>query len=100
MRSIRFRQSKALELHHPFPITGKEICKQFEGKEIFEKASFQFPLGAKIVITGANGSGKTTLFKMILHREHGISVSLKRKSAILPKRVTSLTVIRVLWSSC
>lgn len=77
MRSIRFRQSKALELHHPFPITGKDICKQFEGKEIFEEASFQFPLGAKIAVTGGNGSGKTTLFKMILHREHGISVSPK-----------------------
>ncbi|MDF2961040.1 MAG: msr, partial [Paenibacillus sp.] len=77
IRSVQFRQSKALELHNPFPITGKEICKQFAGKVIFENASFQFPLGNKIAVTGANGTGKTTLFKMILDREDGISVSPK-----------------------
>lgn len=77
IRSVQFRQNKALELHNPFPITGKEICKQFGDKVIFEKASFQFPLRAKIAVTGANGTGKTTLFKMILDREDGISLSPK-----------------------
>ena len=77
IRSVQFRQNKALELHNPFPITGEEICKQFGDKVIFEKASFQFPLGAKIAITGANGTGKTTLFNMILDREDGISLSPK-----------------------
>lgn len=77
IRSVQFRQNKALELHNPFPITGKEICKQFGDKVIFEKASFQFPLRAKISVTGANGTGKTTLFKMILDREDGISLSPK-----------------------
>ncbi|TDF92786.1 Msr family ABC-F type ribosomal protection protein [Paenibacillus piri] len=77
VRSVQFRQSKALELHNPFPVTGKEICKQLGGKVIFEHASFQFPLGAKIAVTGANGTGKTTLFKMILDREDGISISPK-----------------------
>ncbi|RYD01694.1 hypothetical protein N752_29400 [Desulforamulus aquiferis] len=66
-----------MELHNPFPITGKEISKQFREKVIFDKASFQFPLGAKIAVTGANGAGKTTLFKMILDREDGISLSPK-----------------------
>ncbi|MDF2684810.1 MAG: msr [Brevibacillus sp.] len=77
IRSVRFRQSKALELHNPFPIMGKEIDKQFGDKAVFEKASFQFSLGAKIAITGANGTGKTTIFKMILERDNGISLSPK-----------------------
>ncbi|GIO37373.1 Msr family ABC-F type ribosomal protection protein [Paenibacillus antibioticophila] len=77
IRSVRFRQSKSLELHNPFPITGKEISKQIGEKFIFEKASFQFPLGAKIAVTGDNGAGKTTLFKMILNREDGIILSPK-----------------------
>ncbi|HZG18361.1 MAG TPA: Msr family ABC-F type ribosomal protection protein [Candidatus Bathyarchaeia archaeon] len=77
IRSVHFRQSQSLVLHNPFPIAGDEICKQFGDKVIFEKASFQFPLGAKIAVTGANGTGKTTLFKMILDREDGISLSPK-----------------------
>lgn len=77
IRSVQFRQSNALELHNPFPITGRDICKQLGERVIFEKASFQIPLGAKIAVTGANGSGKTTLFKMILDREESISVSPK-----------------------
>lgn len=77
VRTVHFRQSKSLELHNPFPITGKEISKQIGEKFIFEKASFQFPLGAKIAVTGGNGAGKTTLFKMILNREDGILLSPK-----------------------
>jgi macrolide transport system ATP-binding/permease protein len=77
IRSVQFRQSKALELHNPCPITGRDISKQLGEKVIFEKASFQIPLGAKTAVTGANGTGKTTLFKMILDREEGISVSPK-----------------------
>ncbi|MCR8842495.1 Msr family ABC-F type ribosomal protection protein [Paenibacillus sp. SC116] len=77
VRSVQFRLSKALELHNPFPITGKKIHKQFGDKAVFENATFQFPLGAKIAIVGANGTGKTTLFKMILDREDGISISPK-----------------------
>lgn len=77
IRSIQFRQSGSLELHHPFPIVGHEICKQFGERSIFDKMSFQFPLGAKIAITGANGAGKTTLFNMIRDRESGITLSPK-----------------------
>ncbi|WP_308636015.1 Msr family ABC-F type ribosomal protection protein [Paenibacillus silvisoli] len=76
-RQVQFRQSKALELHNPFPIIGNEICKRFGDRIIFDNASFQFPLGAKIAITGANGSGKTTLFNMIRDRDHGIVLSPK-----------------------
>ncbi len=77
MRTIRFRQSKALALHNPYPITAAEISKRFGSKVLFEKASFSIPLGAKVALTGGNGTGKTTLFQMILNHEKGISISPK-----------------------
>lgn len=77
IRTICFRQSKALALHNPYPITGTDISKSFSDKVIFDKASFQVPLGAKVALTGGNGAGKTTLFHMILNRESGITVSPK-----------------------
>ena len=43
----RFRQSKALELHNPYPIVGAEINKVFGDKALFENASFQIPLEQK-----------------------------------------------------
>ena len=79
IRRIRFRQSKALELHNPYPIVGAEINKVFEDKALFENASFQIPLGAKVALTGGNGIGKTTLIQMILNHEEGISISPKAK---------------------
>ncbi|MCA0754253.1 Msr family ABC-F type ribosomal protection protein [Paenibacillus sp. N4] len=77
IRNVQFRQSKTLELHNPFPITGNGINKRFGDKVIFDNVSFQFPLGGKIAITGTNGAGKTTLFNMISDREHGITLSPK-----------------------
>ncbi len=77
IRTIRFRQSKALELHNPYPIIGTEINKRFGNKVLFENASFSIPLGAKVALTGRNGTGKTTLIEMILNYEEGISISLK-----------------------
>lgn len=77
IRSVQFRQSKALELHNPFPIMGKEIHKVLGDQVLFDNVSFQFPLGGKIAITGANGAGKTTLFNMIIERENGITLSPK-----------------------
>ena len=79
IRRIRFRQSKALELHNPYPIVGAEINKVFGDKALFENASFQIPLGAKVALTGGNGIGKTTLIQMILNHEEGISISPKAK---------------------
>ncbi|MFS0918759.1 Msr family ABC-F type ribosomal protection protein [Brevibacillus sp. 179-C 1.1 NHS] len=83
IRTIQFRQSKALELHNPYPIVGKDISKQFGDKIIFEQASFQFPLGAKIGLVGGNGTGKTTLMKMIMDREEGICLSPKAEIGYL-----------------
>ncbi|MCC5437470.1 Msr family ABC-F type ribosomal protection protein [Clostridium botulinum] len=79
IRRIRFRQSKALELHNPYPIIGTEVCKRFGDKVLFEKASFSIPLGAKVALTGGNGVGKTSLIQMILNREDNISISPKAK---------------------
>ncbi|RCX18903.1 macrolide transport system ATP-binding/permease protein [Anaerobacterium chartisolvens] len=77
IRTIRFRQSKSLELHNPYPITATDISKCFDDKVLFDKVSFQIPLGKKVVFTGNNGTGKTTLFQMILDREPGIYISPK-----------------------
>ena len=56
-----------------------EITKIFGDKILFEKASFQIPLGAKVALTGGNGTGKTTLIQMIINHEDGISISPKQK---------------------
>ncbi|AFQ43363.1 Msr family ABC-F type ribosomal protection protein [Desulfosporosinus meridiei] len=77
IRTMRFRQSKTLELHNPYPIMGTEIKKSFGDKVILEKTAFSIPLGAKAALTGGNGAGKTTLIQMILNREEGISISPK-----------------------
>ncbi|NSL52803.1 Msr family ABC-F type ribosomal protection protein [Calidifontibacillus erzurumensis] len=79
IQTIRFRQSKALELHNPYPIIGKDINKRVGDKVLFESASIQIPLGAKVALVGGNGAGKTTLMKMILNREDCFSISPKAK---------------------
>ncbi len=76
-RMIRFRQSKALELHNPYPIIGMEINIRFGDKVLLEKASFQIPLGSKVALTGGNGVGKTALIQKILNREDSILISPK-----------------------
>ena len=63
--TIRFRQSKALELHNPYPIIGEEVNKNFGDNVLFKKASFQIPLGANVALVGDNGSGKTTVLDAV-----------------------------------
>jgi macrolide transport system ATP-binding/permease protein len=77
MRTIRFRQSKTMALHNPYPIIATEISQRFGDKVLFEKASFSIPLGAKVALIGGNGAGKTTILQMILNHENGISISPK-----------------------
>jgi len=77
---IRFRQSKALELHNPYPITGRDINKRFGEKILLDNASFQIPLGSKVALIGGNGTGKTTLLQMILNHEEGIEISPKAET--------------------
>lgn len=77
IRTIRFHQSKTLELHNPYPIVGLKVSKRFDDKVLFEKASFHIQLGAKVALTGGNGTGKTTLMQMILKQEDGILISPK-----------------------
>ena len=74
---IYFRQSEALKLHNPYPIIADGITKRFGDKVLFEDASFNISLGAKVALTGDNGTGKTTLIEMIFNREEGIDISPK-----------------------
>ncbi|MDL2310352.1 Msr family ABC-F type ribosomal protection protein [Peptostreptococcaceae bacterium OttesenSCG-928-C18] len=75
--NIRFRQSKALELHNKFPVVGDNINLKFGERVIFESASFNIPLGAKVALTGGNGTGKTTLLKMVLSNNEMLTISPK-----------------------
>lgn len=77
LRTVRFRQSNALELHNKFPLIGENIHLAYGKHILLEGASFIIPLGAKVALTGDNGTGKTSLFKMILSRDNGIMVSPK-----------------------
>ncbi len=74
---IRFHQSEALQLHNPFPIMADRINLKAGKKSLFKEASFQFPLGKTIAITGKNGAGKTTLLQHILQRGEGLTISPK-----------------------
>ncbi|MDP9697483.1 macrolide transport system ATP-binding/permease protein [Paenibacillus intestini] len=103
-RTIHFRQSHALELHNPFPIIGNEMNKVFGETVILENASFQFPLGGKIALTGANGAGKTTLLNMILNREQGIIISPKAEIGYIAQQAYTLNhhqaVIEFIHENC
>ncbi|WP_080873423.1 ribosomal protection-like ABC-F family protein [Oceanobacillus timonensis] len=76
-RPIQFHRSKALELHHSFPVMGNQLTLKAGEKLLLEAARFQFPLGKKIAITGANGSGKSTLLQAIYKRKEGLEISPK-----------------------
>lgn len=75
--SLHFHQSPALQLHNKFPVMADRLTLQAGDKLLLQEASFQFPLGCTIAITGKNGSGKTTLLHHILQNGEGIVLSPK-----------------------
>lgn len=77
IRTVRFRQSKALELHSKFPISADDFSLSFGDCMLYDHAKFEIPLGAKVAITGGNGTGKTSLLKAIARRADGINISPK-----------------------
>ncbi|WP_077319095.1 Msr family ABC-F type ribosomal protection protein [Virgibacillus proomii] len=74
---IRFQQPQFLQLHNKFPIMADQLTLKAGDKVLLENASFQFPLGRTIAITGKNGSGKTTLLHHILQKGEGLTISPK-----------------------
>lgn len=76
-QTIRFHQHPALEMHNKYPIMGDRITLKAGERTLIKEASFQFPLGKTIAITGKNGSGKTTLLKAIFDRGEGTVLSPK-----------------------
>lgn len=77
IRTVRFRQSKALELHSKFPISADDFSLSFGNRMLYDHAKFEIPLGVKVAITGGNGTGKTSLLKAIARRADGINISPK-----------------------
>ena len=43
----------------------RDVCKSFDGEQLFSGISFEAKKGEKIAIIGANGIGKTTLLRII-----------------------------------
>lgn len=56
---------------------GERVTLKVGDKMLLKEASFHFPLGKTIVITGSNGSGKTTFLHHILSRGEGMVISPK-----------------------
>ena len=50
-------------------VEADHVTKSYEGRPLFDDASFSVPPGAKVGIVGPNGAGKTTLFRMIIGDE-------------------------------
>jgi macrolide transport system ATP-binding/permease protein len=61
--------------HSKVLISGKNIQKAFEGKEIFKNADFSIYNGSKTALMGPNGSGKSTLINLIMNGDNSIKVS-------------------------
>lgn len=74
---IRFRQPKSLQLHNKFPVMADRLTLFAGDQLLLREASFQFPLGRTIAITGRNGSGKTSLLKHIIRGGEGLTISPK-----------------------
>ncbi|AGK54120.1 Msr family ABC-F type ribosomal protection protein [Bacillus sp. 1NLA3E] len=76
-KTLHFHQPIALQLHNKFPIMADRITLKVGDKTLLNEASFQFPLGRTIAITGNNGSGKTTLLRHIINKGEGMIISPK-----------------------
>lgn len=62
------------QIHFSFPpapdsgrdiLTVENLCKAFDGNQVFNDVDFQFQRGDKVAVVGVNGAGKSTLVKII-----------------------------------
>ena len=53
---------------NPIVIRGEHISFDYDGKKVYEDASFVVKNKSKVVISGDNGAGKTTLLDMIIDK--------------------------------
>lgn len=78
-KQLKFPLAKTMEIHNKFPIMGQGVTVERGDKVLLDKASFQFPLGHTIAITGNNGSGKSSLLQEIMNNAEGMDISPKVK---------------------
>jgi ABC transport system ATP-binding/permease protein len=59
-------------------IAGKNLSKQFGGRELFKGVNILLTTGTKLGLVGRNGSGKTTLLKLLVGELQPENGSIKR----------------------
>lgn len=60
-----------------FLVQGKNLCKRFDNRQIFQDVSFNIRRQDKIALIGENGVGKTTLLKIICGLDEDFSGKLE-----------------------
>ncbi len=63
-RQIRFSFPPAPDSGRDI-LTVENLCKAFDGNQVFNDVDFQFQRGDKVAVVGVNGAGKSTLVKII-----------------------------------
>ncbi len=60
-----------------YPVTCDGVGKAYDGKRVFENASFMIERGQKLAFVGKNGEGKSTMIKCIMNEiEHEGTLTL------------------------
>lgn len=95
---IRFGQPQSLQLHNKFPIMANRLTLKAGDKRLLHKASFQFPLGRTIAITGINGSGKQHYSIIFYKGVKGLRSPRRLFLEPINRWLTNLRTIKSYWT--